>query len=66
VQLFYESLTQRITLPGERPVLRAGDVFLLGLVQLAAVGDMRGDQITPLLVRKRRCVVRLIEQIGRG
>src|SRR5580704_2074163 len=46
VQILYEFLAQRITTAIERPVLRARDVLLLGLVQLAPIRDMRGDQVT--------------------
>ena len=66
MQVFDEFLGQRIALVGERPVLRAGDVSLLGLVQLSAIGDMRGDQFTPFLRRELRSIVRLIEQIAHG
>ncbi len=43
VQLLDEFLAQRITTAVERPILRARDVLLLRFVQLAAIGDMRGD-----------------------
>jgi len=67
MQVLEESLSQRITVAAERPVLRAGDVFLFGFIQLAAVGDMRRNQIARFLQRQRGSgIVRLIELVARG
>ena len=63
VQILDEFLAQRITAAIERPVLRAHDVFLLGFVQFAAIGDMRGDQLAHFLRRQRSGIVRLFEKV---
>ena len=54
----------RIAAAVERPVLGARDVLLLGFVQLAAIGDVRGDQLPHFFGRQRRGVVRLLEKVG--
>src|SRR5258708_2918369 len=57
----------RVTFTAQRPVLGADDVFLFGFVQLAAIGNVRGDQVALFLRRQRRGgIVRLIEQIDHG
>ena len=63
VQLLDEFLGQRITVTAERPVLGAHDVFLLGFVQLAPIGNVGGDQLTPFLGRERCGVVRFVKKI---
>jgi hypothetical protein len=64
VQLLDEFLAQRITTAVERPILRARDVLLLRFVQLAAIGDMRGDQLAHFLRGQRCGVVRLLEEVA--
>lgn len=64
VQLLDELLAQRITTAVERPILRARNVLLLRFVQLAAIGDMRGDQLAHFLRRQRCGVVRLLEKVA--
>jgi hypothetical protein len=64
VQLLDKLLAQRITTAVERPILRARDVVLLRFVQLAAIGDMRGDQLAHFLWRQRSGVVRLFEKVA--
>src|ERR1035438_7339149 len=67
VQVFDEFLAQQIAAATERPFLGARDVLLLGLIQLAAIGDMRGDQTAYFLRRQRgRGIVRRLEQIAHG
>ena len=61
VQFLDEFLAERIALAAERPILRSGDVFLLGFIQLAAIRDIRGDQFTRLFRRERRGMRWLIE-----
>jgi hypothetical protein len=53
-----------IATAAKRPVLAAHYVFLLGFVQLAPVGDMRGDQLAPFFGRERRGVVGFGEKIA--
>jgi hypothetical protein len=66
VQFLDEFFCKRIALSAERPVLCTGDVFLFGFIELAAIGDIGRDQLTRLLRRERRGMVRRIEQNGRG
>jgi len=43
VQGLDEFFAEQIAPTGERPVLPSRDIFLLGCIQLAPVGDVRGD-----------------------
>src|ERR1022692_2886181 len=62
---FTNFLAQQIAAAAERPFLRTRDVVLLGLIQFAAIGDMRGDQTAYFLRRQRGCgTVRLLENVA--
>jgi hypothetical protein len=64
VQFLDEFLNERIAFAAERPILRAGDVFLFGFVELAAVSDIGGNQLAPLLDGQGRRMLRSVEQVA--
>jgi len=64
VQIRHKFLAQGIAASAERPVLRAQDVLLLGFIQLAAIRDVRGNQLALFLGRQRRCIIGLVENVS--
>jgi len=54
VQVLDEFLMQNVAAAAERPVL--------GFIQFAPVGDVRGDQLALFVRRERRRIVRLLKR----
>jgi hypothetical protein len=55
---------RNISFPVESPTISFEDILLLELVELAAQGDVRGDQPLPFLRRQRRRIVIVRKRLG--